>query len=137
MKKDFWLKRWAQSEIGWHQTEVEPALIQWASGRRPGRILVPFCGKSLDLIWLKSQGHEVIGVELSELALKKFFSENAIASAQSSEGRFTVHRADGLTLFNGDFFDLTPEQLGSVDAVYDRAALIAQPPEMRNRYALK
>jgi thiopurine S-methyltransferase len=38
-------------------------------------------------------------------------------------------------LLVGDAFELTPALLGRVDAAYDRAALVALPPELRTRYA--
>jgi thiopurine S-methyltransferase len=132
---NFWRGRWKRGEIGWHQSEIEPGLVKWASQRKPSRILVPLCGKSLDLIWLASKGYEVIGVELSELACEALFSENQIEYRKSSAQGFNVFTAPGLTIFNGDFFKLSPELLGPIGAVYDRAALIALPEDVRTKYS--
>lgn len=46
-----------------------------------------------------------------------------------------LYQAPSLDIFVGDLFDLTGENLGPVDAVYDRAALVALPESMRRRYA--
>jgi thiopurine S-methyltransferase len=93
------------------------------------------CGKSLDLLWLRTQGHAVIGVELSRIAVEAFFMENGILARRRSLADFEVYEADGLTLYCGDFFKLTPALLGNVSAVYDRASLISWTIELRAPYA--
>jgi thiopurine S-methyltransferase len=95
---------------------------------------VPLCGKSLDLLWLSDQGHTVIGVEISAVAVESFFMEHGIPARRRSLDDFDVYEADRLALFRGDFFKLTPALLGSVSAVYDRAALISWMPEARAEY---
>lgn len=99
-----------------------------------GRVLVPLCGKSLDLLWLRDRGHPVAGVELSAVALESFLRENGIAARRRALENFDLYEAAGLELYRGDFFALTPALLGSVRAVYDRAALIAWKPELRPAY---
>jgi thiopurine S-methyltransferase len=140
MHNDYWRERWHKGQIGFHQSEVETFLASHF-GRlglaRGSTIFVPLCGKSLDLLWLAEQGHQVVGVEVSSLACESFFAENRIdASVPVSEGPFRVHRAKDrpITIYEGDFFDLSSSQLGTVDALYDRASLIALPPELRQRY---
>lgn len=135
--KQYWLGRWQRGETGWHQSEVEPGLTANFAHLAPTRIFVPLCGKSLDLIWLASRGHEVMGVELSEQAVREFFKENQIACHESVRGNFKLFHGGGITILNGDFFELTPQDLGDIGAVYDRAALIALPPELRRSYAAK
>ena len=138
MKPEFWKDRWARGETGWHQDEVEPGLVAHLGGLAPTRVLVPLCGKSLDLAWLSSQGHEVIGIELSEIAVRSFFAEHAMPVTESRRGAFTAFSSGTVTILLGDFFDLRPEDLGgTIGALYDRAALIALPEEMRARYARK
>lgn len=137
MEPDFWHQRWQENKIGFHQDEVNPYLRQFWPDlglSAPARILVPLCGKSLDLIWLMQQGYAVEGVELSELAVRAFFEEQGIEAQQSQQGEFQVWQSEGLRLWCGDFFKLTPAQLGPIDAVYDRAALVALPADMRQRY---
>lgn len=137
MEPDFWHARWQQNQIGFHQGEVNPYLQQhWEDlgVPAPARILVPLCGKSLDLLWLRQQGYEVEGVELSELAIRAFFEENAIEATSRTVGEFQLWESDGIRLWCGDFFRLKRDMLEPVQAVYDRAALIALPAPMRRQY---
>lgn len=137
MQSEFWLKRWQQNQIGFHQGRVNPYLQQyWPQlGVAPAsRVFVPLCGKSGDMLWLRAQGHEVVGVELSELALRAFFEENDLAMEVRSEDGFQVFESAGIQLYCGDFFRLGRSHLAGVEAVFDRAALIALPPEMRPDY---
>lgn len=98
-------------------------------------MLVPLCGKTEDLRWLSARGHEVVGVELSLIAAKAFAAEQGIVFTESHEPPFTVFRGKSITLYAGDFFDFSPAVDGLFDLFYDRAALIALPPEMRPAYA--
>ncbi len=138
MYADFWHERWQRKQIGFHQAEINLHLQQFwpALGAAAGaRIFVPLCGKSGDMLWLRAQGHEVVGVEISPLAVQAFFDENGLQATVETCGPFRVYSADGICIFCGDFFALTPEHLAGVTAVYDRASLIALPPEMRCAYA--
>jgi thiopurine S-methyltransferase len=135
LKPEHWLRRWEKGETGWHQAEVEPALVREFGDLAPTRVLVPLCGKSLDLTWLEERGHEVVGIELSPLACEAYFRERGLAPQVTEPGPLRVWRAGRVTLLNGDFFAVTSEQVGPVGAVYDRAALIALPPALRPRYA--
>lgn len=137
MEHDFWHARWRQEQIGFHQPDVNPHLREhWPLlGLDPGtRVFVPLCGKSLDLLWLRTRGHQVVGIELSEVAVKAFFADNGIAPARSTDGRFETWSGEGIEILCGDFFALRSADIGSVDAVYDRASLIALPAAMRRRY---
>ena len=87
------------------------------------------------MIWLRKQGHTILGVELSEIAIQTFFKENGFEPQHTINQMFARHEADGICIMCGDFFDMSKEDLKSVGAVYDRASLIALPPEMRERYA--
>jgi len=126
-----WLQRWQDGNIGWHEAQGNASLQKYwnQSGKR---VLVPLCGKSLDLVWLEGQGNEVVGIELSELAVKAFFDEHEIAYTLI-EGPLNAYVAKGpaITLYCGDFFEFSAERF---DAHYDRGALIALPPEMRRDY---
>jgi thiopurine S-methyltransferase len=138
MQKDFWLERWEKEEIGFHEKEVNAYLkrfwheLQIAPGNR---VFVPLCGKSLDMLWLREQGHPVVGVELSEIAAQAFFKENGYHAAHTHGGKFRQYAADDIRILCGDFFDLSPDDMAGVKAVYDRASMVALPPEMRQRYA--
>jgi len=138
MQKEFWHERWQQNQIGFHSEEINHHLLKvWpALNIAPGsRVFVPFCGKSKDMLWLQAQGFEVIGVELSQLAVQAFFAENELPAATGRQGRFRVTEAENLRIYCGDFFDLTVDDLTGVAAVYDRASLVALPAEMRAAYA--
>jgi thiopurine S-methyltransferase len=137
MKKDFWLERWEREEIGYHQDEFNPYLRQYWQELHLARdsvVFVPLCGKSRDMRWLRGQGHRIIGVELSAKAIQAFFNEDGHTPAHDLHGKFDRCEADGISILCGDFFDLTKGDLVNVRAVYDRASLIALPPEMRERY---
>lgn len=138
MEHSFWLERWEQNQIGFHQSEINAYLsAHWRElGLADGApVFVPLCGKSLDMLWLREQGHQVVGVELSEKAVAAFFDENAISAKVQRGEAFTIYRAEGLRLLVGDFFALTVDDLDGCRAVYDRASLIALPPELRRNYA--
>jgi thiopurine S-methyltransferase len=138
MHHEFWHERWRSQQIGFHLTQVNPTLVRHRAVLGPAgrtRALVPLCGKSLDLAYLRTEGFEVIGVELSELAARAFFEETQRPMQVDTHGPFQRFRSDGITLLCGDYFALTPALLGRVDALYDRAALIALPQDMRGTYA--
>lgn len=137
MHADFWHQRWQENRIGFHQDEVNPYLVEYwpkLGVPPPARVFVPLCGKSLDLVWLLEQGYQVEGVELSELAVQAFFEEQKLPARRARLGDWTVWESAGIRLWCGDFFDLGAAQLGALEAVYDRAALIALPAPMRQRY---
>lgn len=138
MHPDFWHQRWAENQIGFHLDVPTPLLLKhWTSlGIAPGtRVFVPLAGKSLDMAWLASQGHRVLGVELSQLAVEQFFAEHGMAPEVEQTRHGTHYRAGGIELIVGDAFGLDADLLRDCTAVFDRAALIALPPELRIRYA--
>lgn len=141
MQQEFWHERWQLNQIGFHSEDFNLHLQKfWPALNiaRGNRVFVPLCGKSKDMLWLLAQGYDVAGVELSPLAVEAFFSENGVAPATASrQGKFSVNAADGLRIFCGDFFDLSAGDLAGVNAVYDRASLVALPAEMRAAYAAK
>jgi thiopurine S-methyltransferase len=136
MDRDFWEGTWQRGQIGFHEGRPHGLLTRFADKLGEGRrVLVPLCGKSEDLAWLAAQGHEVLGIELVEDAVRAFFVEHQLTPTEGQLGPFKRFSAGALTLLAGDFFAATPALLGSFDALYDRAALVALPSEMRARYA--
>ena len=138
MEPKFWQERWARNQIGFHLSEVNPYLQRhWRqlAVAEGSKVLVPLCGKSLDLVWLASHGLRVMGVELSEQAVEAFFSEQNLVPRITRRNAFTVYQADLIEVWCGDFFALDAEALVGCAALYDRAALIALPPLMRAQYA--
>ncbi len=140
MNPTFWLERWQKNETGFHQDKVQPALIKhWPALNiaKGTRVFVPLSGKSVDMEWLAQQGHHVIGAELSELAVDTFFTERKLTTNLETIGAFTVKRSGPYEMWCGDFFALPRETFTNVSAGYDRAALVAMPPEMQPKYAAK
>ncbi|MFT6352012.1 MAG: thiopurine S-methyltransferase [Neptuniibacter pectenicola] len=138
MEHDFWHNRWAEQRIGFHQQTINSYLktfFQQLELNDGEQVFVPLCGKSSDMVWLREQDCEVLGVELSDTACAAFFAENAIDVVGVIEGAFTVREVDSIRLMGGDFFQLTAQALKKVAAVYDRAALVALPRHMRAQYA--
>ncbi|MFD0737782.1 thiopurine S-methyltransferase [Lysobacter koreensis] len=138
MNPDFWHQRWLEGRIGFHQDKVTPLLQKhWPSlaVRAGSRVFVPLAGKSLDLLWLAAQGYRVLGVELSQLAVEQFFAEHALEPQVHSTAYGTHYTAGAIELICGDAFALDRPALAGCGAVFDRAALIALPPQLRARYA--
>lgn len=138
MDAAFWLDRWENGQIGFHGSEVHEALrTHWSALGAPAGtpVLVPLCGKSLDMAWLRGQGHPVVGVELSPVAVREFFAEHGLTPSVSTSGAFERWSAGGITILRGDVFDLTPDDVAACRSLYDRAALVALPPALRERYA--
>jgi len=137
MDADFWQQRWRDGRIGFHQDQVTPLLAQYwdAVGVDTGaQVFVPLAGKSLDMIWLAARGHRVLGVELSPLAIHQFFSEQSLAPHAHMTASGIHREAGNIELVQGDVFALDPELLADCGGVFDRAALIALPPDLRARY---
>jgi len=137
VQPEFWQERWRTAQIGFHQSAVDRNLEAYWPGLKLHAntgVVVPLCGKSLDLLWLRDQGHSVSGIEISAVALEAFCMEHGIPARRRSLADFDAYEAERLTLFCGDFFKLTPALLGNVSAVYDRAALISWTPELRAPY---
>ena len=137
-----WTKRWDAGRIGFHQLEVNAQLVQYWPELVPdvsASVVVPLCGKSHDMRWLHARGHKVVGVELVEQACHAFFQEHGLDyEAVDARGhvRFCGRgTAEGITVLCGDAFSLTPDDIGPIDAWYDRAAVVALPPSFRAPYA--
>lgn len=140
MNAEFWLEKWENYEIGFHQQEINGylqaywPLLKLSQG---AKVFVPLCGKSRDMLWLRDQGHYVVGIEISPIAIQHFFEENALTYHTSIQGTFTCWEADNLLILQGDFFNLDASYLQGIKAVFDRASLVALPPELRQQYELK
>ncbi len=135
-----WLQFWRDQRSDFHQLALNPLLNKFWPGlnlTHGSRVFVPLCGKSLDMLWLLKQGHEVIGVELSPIAVRAFFQENHLKPVKQRVGKFTLWRHGKLSILCGDYFSLTQLDLGDIDAVYDRAALTALPEDIRKAYIVQ
>ncbi len=138
MDANFWYQKWEKNEIAFHEQEANPLLVKYCnqlSLAPAARVFVPLCGKTRDIHWLLSQGHAVVGAELSRIAIDQLYAELEVTPIITTSGKLTHYSAANLDIFVGNIFDITPEILGAVDAVYDRAALVALPEALRRRYA--
>lgn len=138
MEAAYWHSRWDNGLVGFHMDDVNPYLQKYwpVLDIQPGKkVFVPLCGKSVDMLWLAGQGYEVMGVEISPVAIETFFNDSGLAPEISRHGEFEVFTSGNITLYCGDFFRMSPEMVAGVDAIYDRASLVALPAEMRQQYA--
>lgn len=145
MQANFWQARWLEGRIGFHKSEVNPLLTQYLSALelpKTSRVLVPLSGKSIDMAWLAQQGYDVVGIELVESAVEEFFAEqNLIPTITQPSDSADIKRYQAqlsgqtVELWVADIFSLSADNIGQVDAIYDRAALIALPSDMRLKYS--
>lgn len=142
MEPKFWQDRWQEGKIGFHKSEPNPIITKYFStlGLKEGaRVFVPLCGKSLDIPWLAQQGFKVVGAELSEIAVSDFFKEGGLEPTITEIGPLKKFSAPSIDIFLGNIFDLSKDVLlahaGAIDGIYDRAALVALPLDIRTRYS--
>lgn len=138
MERDFWLSSWNENQIGFHQGNYNRLLRKYWDSldlQQGSEVLVPLCGKSKDMLWLAQAGHRVLGNELSELAVESFFSENDMEEANALNSTLGIRQFGAFKIVIGDFFDLSADDANNVAAVYDRASLVALPPDVRKKYA--
>lgn len=139
MEISYWQSRWQNDKTGWHMQQVfSPLKTYWNSLQlaKGATVFVPLCGKSLDLEWLVNQGHYVVGVDVSVKAVHELTKRHNEPFKESSKGSFTCYKSNSMELWRGDVFKLQKRWLPAIDAIYDKAALIALPPEMRKAYAI-
>ncbi|MEL7296570.1 MAG: thiopurine S-methyltransferase [Pseudomonadota bacterium] len=137
MSDEAWLSRWQDGRIGFHEAATNqhllthwPALTQVSSAG----VFVPLCGKSLDMLWLAARHTEVVGVELSPIAVRDFFAEAGLSPIVTEHGDLACWQAQNLYIYVGDFFVLSAQHLRGARFVYDRASLIALPESIRPKY---
>jgi thiopurine S-methyltransferase len=139
MQAGFWHNKWEKNQIGFHLSEANPLLVRYLSAlnlKQGSRIFLPLCGKSLDIAWLLARGYQVAGAELSAIAVEDLFHSLNLTPKITQKNKITHYSALNIDMFVGDIFDVTPRMLGKIDAIYDRAALVALPGEMRKKYSV-
>ena len=138
MQAEYWLKRWQSNDIGFHDGKVNPSLDRYFTNLNlpaSSCVFIPLCGKTVDIHYLLNKGMYVVGVELSELAVRQLFIELALTPKVTKHGLLSAYQAQWICIWVGDVFALTADHLGHVDAIYDRGALVALPYAIRNQYA--
>src|SRR3990167_3191333 len=137
MNNEYWLTKWGNNDIAFHEKEASIELINFTKELhlKPGdTIFVPLCGKTKDMLWFANQSFHVIGVELSQIACQDFFKEWNTIPVITKNNKFEKYKYGNIELICGDLFDLTSSDLPSVKAVYDCKALIALPSTLRKKY---
>jgi thiopurine S-methyltransferase len=138
MDASFWRRRWERNEIAFRQREANSLLVRYFHALalpEGSRVFLPLCGKTLDIHWLLSCGYRIAGSELSKIAVEQLFSELGVEPVITANDEISRYSGDSIDIFVGDFFNLSPGALGQIDAIYDRAAFVALPYAMRNRYS--
>jgi thiopurine S-methyltransferase len=137
MDPSFWHKKWENNEIAFHRSNPNPLLVDHVKAlslKEGSVVFVPLCGKTLDIAWLLSNGYRIAGVELVESAIEQLFAELAMVPMISIVGEIKHYSAQNIDIYVGDIFKVSQALLGPVDAIYDRAALVALPEDLRCRY---
>ena len=137
MEASFWHQKWEQGDIGFHESEANPFLIEHFEAlnlAKDNRIFLPLCGKTRDAAWLLACGYRIVGAELSELAINELFKELGLEPKISKVGQLARYRAEDIDILAGDIFAVSAEYLGPISAIYDRAALVALPACIRKHY---
>lgn len=133
----YWQGKWSANDIGFHQSDYNALMVSHfpkLNLPEAAHVFVPLCGKTRDIAWLLEQGFRVSGAELSRDAIDALFADLGIVPVVTQDGALLRYASPELVVFVGDIFDVTARALGKVDAVYDRAALVALPDDMRARY---
>ncbi len=137
MEADFWHERWKLGETAFHEKQANQLLVNHVDKlqiEKESRVFLPLCGKTTDIAYLLDLGYHVIGVELSELAIEELFQDLDVSPSITTVNTLTLYQTEGIDIYVGDIFDLDVNALGNIDAIYDRAALVALPLEMRKTY---
>lgn len=137
MDHTFWHEKWDKQQIGFHQSGGNPLLVKHFAAlglARGTRVFVPLCGKTRDVAWLLSQGYRVVGAELSERAVQDLFAEMDVKPDVTQLGGLRRYSAENIDILVGDIFEVDDITLGKVDAIFDRAALVALPAGVREQY---
>ncbi|MGA0556913.1 thiopurine S-methyltransferase [Larkinella sp. VNQ87] len=135
MEKQAWAESWEASNNRFHRQDVHPYVLKHLTpfALMEKSILVPLCGRSLDLVYFSQFAERVVGVEQAESVILQFFAENQLAYEKVGER----YISNNLTIFCKDLFALTPEEVGEINLVYDRASLAALPLPLRVGYLQK
>jgi thiopurine S-methyltransferase len=143
MQASYWHQKWEKGETNFHQFKGSPLLKAYFARLElssSSRLFVPLCGKTRDIPWLLGKGHHVVAAELHEPAVRQLFADMEVEPeiTQLEDYDLLHYRAqiNGLIIdvYVGDIFALTKSLIGQVDAIYDRASLVALPSEMRQKY---
>ena len=91
------------------------------------------------MLWLKEQGYNVLGIDISKEVIDIFCKEHALQYKETRQGTFIVREVDTekgfLKLMYGDIFNLKVHDVDKIGVIYDHAGFIAIPEGIRTKYA--
>lgn len=137
MSNKIWKSMWKHNQFQFHQPIINPLLQQYLPQLQLSAnddILVPLCGKSLDMDLLIDSGYHVIGIELSKIAIQAYFDARNIKPQHEKKGQFIRWWHNDIEIWCGDIFNLTDNDISHVKTLYDCASLTALPSESRPHY---
>ncbi|KAM8966240.1 thiopurine S-methyltransferase-like [Pelodytes ibericus] len=138
-----WMARWEKRIIGFHEANVHVLLAEFVddmvNNRKQIRILFPLCGKAVDMKWLADMGHTIVGIDVSEIAIKEFFAENNIPYVEEdvpgiSGAKVFKSTSGNISLYCCSIFNINDSIVGKFDGIWDRGAMVAINPCDRQRY---
>jgi len=116
----FWERRYLDNKIEWHINDVNPMLFKHLktlipssvygevankADANPKKIFIPLCGKTKDIPFLLSLGHEVFGVECFSAPIEELNEEHDLGMSLNSQ-KSLYESVDGkLKIYCGDFFN--------------------------------
>ncbi|GFR60726.1 thiopurine S-methyltransferase [Elysia marginata] len=142
----YWQQRYDGGDTYWLRKEATAMLVKHYNKLNPEgkaqNMLLPLCGKSVDLDWLSSQGVPlVVGVDcllavLREVSVRSGQSWIQTQVSESGSDFQLLERSDGkMKLYSGDMLRFSTEIAGTFDAMWERGSLIILPPTDINKYA--
>lgn len=142
MQLEFWNDVWREQDQPMFDQKTPNSLLlqtysQWAPPAG-SKIFVPLCGRSIDMSWIRAQGHAILGIECAESAVKSYFELHYHDYKLIPHfNAYTTYEADLCTILVGDFFHLDTKFTEDCLGCYDRASLVAMPAKMRIDYSQK
>lgn len=132
-----WLRLWAEKpDLEFDKGGNTNSLIRHflelgiATG---SEVLFPLCGKAESMMSLAAHGYSITGIEISPIAIDRFFAEHHLPFRQEVKGTSRVYAAENLALqiYCDDLFKGFDLQCAGF---FDFAALVAIRPEKRKQY---
>jgi SAM-dependent methyltransferase len=119
-----WNESYASGQLPWDTGEPEPLLVEFVCSGvvQPGRTLEIGAGTGTNAIWMAERGFDVLGVDVSPLAVER---ADAKMAGRALRCRFAA----------GDFLAAPPPQ-GPFQFVFDRGCFhVFDEPGERQRFA--
>ncbi|NP_001075374.1 thiopurine S-methyltransferase [Equus caballus] len=138
-----WQGKWVTGKTIFHQEQghqlLKKHLDAFLKGESGLKVFFPLCGKAVEMKWFADRGHSVVGVEISELGIREFFTEQNLSYSEEPiieiPGAKVFKSSSGnISLYCCNIFDLPRTNIGKFDRIWDRGALVAVNPGDRKRY---